>query len=79
MPRKKHNELVAGLFVLLTLALLIGVLVWLGAADMFKPARQRAYFYISEKTGDLQLAEGSLVKSGGAPIGRIAKIERQPA
>jgi len=74
MARKTHNELTAGIFVLVALAVLLGVIVWLGGAGLFSPARQRAFFYAEEQDGSTNLQEGSFVLIGDDPVGKIARI-----
>jgi len=74
MARKTHSELTAGIFVLVALAVLIGVIVWLGGADMLSPARQVAVFYADEDAGSFNLQKGSFVQIGDAQVGKIARI-----
>ena len=40
MPQTKHDELKAGLFVIIALAVTLGVILWLGAGDAFRTAGQ---------------------------------------
>ncbi len=74
MPQKKHNELIAGLFVLLTLAVLVGIVCWLGASDLFKKSYQRAAFYAEESSGSLGLKEGNALQVGDRTVGKIVAI-----
>lgn len=73
MARKKRSELAAGIFVILAVGLIVGVVLWLGAADLFRPVGQRAFFYVPESANP-GLTEGSAVQIGGAVIGRIVEI-----
>jgi ABC-type transporter Mla subunit MlaD len=74
MSTKTHNELTAGLFVLLCVAAMMGVVLWLGASDLFKKTHQRAAFYVNESSGSLGLKKGNSVQVGDRPIGRIVEI-----
>ena len=78
MPRKKTNELAAGTFILVALAATFGVVVWLGAAEIFRPARQRAFFYAEEADGSIGLEEGNTVEINSLPIGKIVSIRYLP-
>lgn len=78
MARKKHNDLVAGIFVIFTLAVLIGVIVWMGGADLFRPAKQEVVFFTREEVGSMGLIEGSFVKIGDDQVGTIARIDFVP-
>ena len=79
MPRKRHNELVAGIFVLLTLGVLLGVVLWLGASEILHPPAQRAVFFAGEQDGSLDLAEGALVQLNDDPVGKITRIRYDPS
>ncbi|MFW6133613.1 MAG: MlaD family protein [Planctomycetota bacterium] len=74
MAKKRTNELTAGLFVIVTLGVTLGVVLWIGAAEMFRPSRQTAYFYVDPSAGSLGLNEGSAVLIGDAPIGKITEV-----
>jgi ABC-type transporter Mla subunit MlaD len=74
MPAKKRNELAAGIFVTAAVAVTLGVILWLGAADVFKPAGQKVYFYTEEATGGPGIETGSFVLVGGARVGKIVDI-----
>ncbi len=78
MPRKKINELSAGIFVSIALIALLGTVLWLGAADVFKPTKQRALFYFNEGDTSGGLKQGSFVTIGGDTIGKITKSEFVP-
>jgi ABC-type transporter Mla subunit MlaD len=79
MPKKQHNELVAGFFVVAAIAVVIGVLIWLGVTDAFKPARQWVSFYVPESIGSTHLEMGNAVHIGGKVIGKVAEINFDPA
>lgn len=78
MPRKNRNEFAAGLFVIVVLMVTVGVVLWLGAADVFRRADQRAFFSVSEKVGSVGLAEGSGIELAGKKVGKIVDIRLQP-
>lgn len=75
MPRKRKNELVAGLFVIVCVALGMGLVVWLGGADWFRPQAQIAYFWADLSRGAHQLEVGGQVKAGDVVVGKIISIE----
>ena len=78
MARKKHSELAAGIFVLAALAVLVGVIVWLGGAEIFLPTKQKAVFFVKEQTGSVGLEAGGFVQIGDDQVGRIADIHFNP-
>ena len=78
MAKKKHNELAAGIFVLAALAVLVGVIVWLGGAEIFLPTKQKAVFFVKEQTGSVGLEAGGFVQIGDDQVGRIADIHFNP-
>ena len=78
MPKKKHNELTAGLFVVAALLVTVGVVLWMGAADAFRPARQQVYFWVPEEVGFIGLEEGNPVKINDATVGKIVRIKLDP-
>jgi len=79
MPKGKRSELAAGLFVIIALGATLGVVTWLGAANIFTPARGRAFFYVNEKDGSTGLKVGNVVQITDMDIGRIAGIRHVPA
>ena len=79
MLRKQHSELIAGLFVLLSLATVLGIVLWLGASDFFKKTSQRAVFYVEEKSGSTGLSVGNAAQIADLVIGKIAEIRIDPA
>ena len=62
MPRKEHNELKAGIFVLLAVAVGLGVVIWLGASSIFQKTHQKAVFYSLAADGPLHIVVGGDVK-----------------
>lgn len=78
MARKKHNELAAGIFVILALGVTAGVVIWLGGSSILKPAKQKAVFYAMEQAGSFDLVEGGFVQISDEQIGRLVKIDFDP-
>lgn len=78
MAKRKHSELAAGAFVLIALAAGVGVLIWLGAADVLLQRGQRVVFFVPQEQGKLGLEIGSIVKVNDAPVGRIRAIRFDP-
>jgi ABC-type transporter Mla subunit MlaD len=74
MPQKKHSEFTAGLFIIVALAALLGVVLWLGASELFSPAHQRAFFYADVTDGSTGLAVGNVVFINDLPVGKIVDI-----
>ncbi|MHC4983727.1 MAG: MlaD family protein [Planctomycetota bacterium] len=74
MARRKRNELTAGLFVIVVLAITLGVVLWLGASEILAPTRQRAFFYAEESDGSNNLTEGSAVEINSKQIGRVVSV-----
>ena len=77
MPRKKHSELVAGLFVIVAVAVTLGVVIWLGPG-LLRTTQQVAVFYADEGSGSLGLEVGGFAQINDMPIGRVARIELRP-
>ncbi len=75
MPRKKRNELTAGLFVVAAIVLLLGVILWLGASGLLKTRGQLVSFYTPVSSGSLGLKEGDMVTIGDAKVGQIVSVE----
>ena len=78
MPKKHRNELVAGIFVALALAALVGVVLWLGGSTMISRPAGNAVFYVNEKTGATGLVPGNPVLINDSQIGRISWIQTTP-
>ncbi len=79
MPRERMDELKAGIFVVVALCATAGVLVWLGAADVFAKHGQRVFFKVSMDRGNLGVAVGSPLKINDATIGKVNAIRFDPA
>jgi ABC-type transporter Mla subunit MlaD len=75
MARKQHSELTAGIFTIIAMVLLVGVVFWLGAADVFKPAAQEAWFYVDLDKGGQGLKTGAQVKITDVEIGAISDVQ----
>jgi len=78
MPKKKYNELTAGLFILAALAVGVAVVLWVGAAGLFETTGQTVVFRVSQTTGSLGVAEGAAITLGDAEIGRVRRVEARP-
>lgn len=74
MPRKKHDEVKAGAFVLLAVAALLGVVIWLGASSLFQKVHARATFVSDASLGPLGLKVGFPIKLGDVEIGKVTDI-----
>ena len=79
MAKKQRNELAAGVFVIIALAAGVGVLLWLGAADLFAKTNQQAVFYVTTEFGSVGLAEGNFVRINDAEVGQIAEVRYDAA
>jgi ABC-type transporter Mla subunit MlaD len=78
MPRKQHNELKAGLFVLGAVAILFAVIIWLGATSIFDRPTGHAVFYASYSSGPMDLQKDFKVKLGDVEVGKISEIRDDP-
>jgi len=74
MARKQHSELTAGIFTILATILLVGVVFWLGAADIFKPAAREAWFYVKLGRGQQGLRPGAQVKITDVEVGKVVDV-----
>lgn len=74
MPRKQYSELTAGIFVLLALAVVVGVILWLGAGSLFDKSAGQAVFYSDNDAGQLGLLKDSKVFIGDTQVGKIVAI-----
>ena len=74
MARKQRSELTAGIFTILATVLLVGVVFWLGAADIFKPAAQEVWFYVELDKGQQGLKPGAQVTITDVEVGKIADV-----
>ena len=78
MPKRERSELAAGLFVVLSLAAVLGVLFWLGSAKFLAKPKAKAYFFFPQYLGSVNLAQGAEVRLGGNFIGQISTIQYRP-
>jgi ABC-type transporter Mla subunit MlaD len=74
MPRKQYSELTAGIFVLFTLAVVVGVILWLGAGSLFDKSAAKVVFYSDNDAGQLGLLKDSKVFIGDTQVGKIVAI-----
>ncbi len=79
MPRKTHNELKAGIFVIAAAVVLLGTIVWVGAADLFQQPASKAYLYTDATDGPMGLQPNYPVKWGDVQIGTIETIHADVA
>jgi len=78
MPSKRRNELTAGIFVMASLAIAVGVVIWLGASKLFQPPAHEAVFGADLSFGSAGLAEGNFVQVGDKVVGQIKEIRFDP-
>ncbi|NQU76697.1 MAG: hypothetical protein HQ546_10330 [Planctomycetes bacterium] len=72
MARKKANELAAGLFVIACGTAIVAVIVWLGGMRF---GGQYVYVTAPLESGDISIAEGSLVKLGPVEVGKVDRVK----
>lgn len=77
MPGKSKSEFTAGIFVVTLLVVAMGVVLWLGAADVLRSGGQLVSFYVPQHAGPVGISEGAKVKYGDADIGRIVDVAEQ--
>ena len=75
MAQKRSSELIVGIFVVGALAAAIGVLVWLGAADMLLSHGQEVGFTLPRDRGSIGLVTGSAIKVNDTYLGKISRIQ----
>ena len=73
--KESGNAFLIGLFVLVGAAIMIGIIIWLGANQFFKEQNFYVTYFSSSVEG---LETGSAVKYQGVPCGRISKITVAP-
>ena len=73
--RKHHNEVTAGLFVVVSVGALLGIVIWLGASDILRGGGRQVVFFAPETVGAVGLQEGSKIHYGDAAVGEITAIE----
>ena len=76
MANKKRNELAAGIFVIAGIAIVLGVLLWLGSSDLFEKAYAKYTFASDAKTGSLGLGNNAGVYLGDIKVGKISYVSR---
>jgi len=76
---REHSELKAGVFVVAALAAALGVVLWLGAADVLATKGQLVSFYVPQDAPPPGIQEGSAVLYGGGEIGKVIEVIVQPA
>lgn len=74
MPRRKRSELTAGIFVVASVVIGLGVVVWLGSSSLFHSPAQQAAFVVSTERGPVGLAVGDSVVVNDYVIGKIVDI-----
>lgn len=74
MPRKQRSELKAGLFTIAALAVLLGVVFWLGASSIFHSPTGQAVFYADNTSGPLGLSPDYAVKINDVKVGKIVSV-----
>ncbi|MBI5569849.1 MAG: MCE family protein [Desulfomonile tiedjei] len=65
-----------GLFVVASLLLAVGIVIWLGASHYFGEAQRTAVAYFTESVQGLE--SDSVVKFRGVPVGRVSAIRMAP-
>jgi ABC-type transporter Mla subunit MlaD len=78
MPKRQHSELAAGAFVVAGLAGLLGVVLWLGAADVFRTHGQVVTFYVPQTAGSVGIVAGAELTCGDGRIGRVVDVHGDP-
>jgi ABC-type transporter Mla subunit MlaD len=78
MPKRQHSELAAGAFVVAGLAALLGVVLWLGAADMFRTRGQLVTFYVPQIGGSVGIIPGAELTCGDGRVGRVVDVQPEP-
>jgi phospholipid/cholesterol/gamma-HCH transport system substrate-binding protein len=76
MARKQRHELAAGVFVVVTVLALLGIVLWLGASGLLETKGQEAVFYVPLDINP-GLAVGNSVSIGGLKIGQIESVQLQ--
>jgi ABC-type transporter Mla subunit MlaD len=74
MPKQGPSELKAGVFVLATLAILLAIVVWLGASKFFTPSQGQAWFYAEATAGPQGLASDYKVVINDVPVGEVDRV-----
>ncbi|MFP4052570.1 MAG: MlaD family protein [Phycisphaerae bacterium] len=78
MPKKAASEVAVGLFVVIALGLGVGIILWLGVAEVFAPDGQVLTLYAPQDTGPMGLKPGYDVNFGDEKIGKVTRISVDP-
>ncbi len=79
MAKKQRNEIRAGIFALAVILLLLGVILWMGAADLFEPSGQKVVFFAPSSAGMLGITEGAGVNINDARVGKVVEVRFDPS
>lgn len=79
MPRKKHDEFKAGIFVIAACAVLFGVVLWIGSADLLSKSVGTVTFYSDLANGPQGIINDSPIVVGDLKIGKIDTISYDAA
>ena len=74
MPRKQRSELKAGIFVIASVVLLLGVVLWLGASSIFERSTGRAVFYVNNDAGPVGLKEDFEAMVNDVKVGKVVEV-----
>ncbi len=78
MPKTTRDEMKAGIFIILTIIVLVGIILWLGVADVLRRSGQEVAFYVPADSLGAGVQEGSAVTIGGKRIGQVTTVEYHP-
>ena len=78
MAQDKRDELKAGLFIIGVLALLVGIILWLGLAGLFATKGQEVAFYLPDSSPGAGISKGSAVVIAGQKIGMVHTVNFDP-
>jgi ABC-type transporter Mla subunit MlaD len=78
MAKKQRNEVMAGLLTLCTIGLLLGVILWMGAAEWFRTTGQQVVFFAPTEAGMLGIEPGAGVQINDARVGKVVDVEYSP-
>ncbi len=73
MAKKKTSELAAGIFVVAAIVAGLGVVIWLGGAELLTSVNRFAFF-VPQDSGSMGVAVGSFVRVNDAEVGEITEI-----
>jgi len=78
MPQKTRDELKAGIFIIVVLALVVGIILWLGVASLFTTKGQQVAFYLPDTSPGAGIQKGSEVVIAGQKIGMVNSVNFDP-